>query len=361
MVQTDQRFASIAAGGSHVCALTGGGNAWCWGRNDAGQLGAATGICTGENGFATPCSWKPVPVSGDRAFVQIVAAAESNCALDAAGRAWCWGLGSWGQLGDGGNVNSATPVAVAGGHVFTRLAAGDRLVCGLDGSRALWCWGTAWLWPATAVPVFASPVPARWTDAAAVPFVSIALSPNHACGLDAAGKAWCWGWGRFGALGSDGGQDSLEPRPVLGDHVLRAISVGAAHSCALAVDDSAWCWGGGGGVGNSNPPPASPLPVLPVVGGLRFAKIASGVGNSCAVGTDGQGWCWGDNQNRVRGLAEHGGTVGPSPVLGDYRFIDVALGNQAACGISQDGAAVCWGYNEFGAVGRPIVYHSEPG
>jgi alpha-tubulin suppressor-like RCC1 family protein len=35
-----------------------------------------------------------------------------TCALTTAGKAYCWGAGSFGQLGNGGITNQLTPVAV---------------------------------------------------------------------------------------------------------------------------------------------------------------------------------------------------------------------------------------------------------
>jgi hypothetical protein len=89
---------ALAAGRDHTCALVGGA-VWCWGSNAFGQLGAAG-----------PGSAVPVSVSGLPSGAQgLVAGAFHTCAL-VDGGVWCWGANDQGQLGDGSVANSATPV-----------------------------------------------------------------------------------------------------------------------------------------------------------------------------------------------------------------------------------------------------------
>ena len=58
---------------------------------------------------ATAEATAAVPLS----FVQISAGAEHACGVASDGKAWCWGDGTNGQLGDGTEVGKLTPVAVA--------------------------------------------------------------------------------------------------------------------------------------------------------------------------------------------------------------------------------------------------------
>ena len=58
-----------------------------------------------------------------------------TCALDATGIAFCWGLGGFGQLGNGGASDSPTPVAVAGGLTFATLGTGTNRTCAITRAR----------------------------------------------------------------------------------------------------------------------------------------------------------------------------------------------------------------------------------
>jgi alpha-tubulin suppressor-like RCC1 family protein len=93
---------SLAAGSNHTCAGT-TASAWCWGSNFYGQLGDGTNTNSSV----------PVGVLGLGSGVAALAAGHGHtCALDPLGAIWCWGRNNAGQLGDGTNADSNLPVAV---------------------------------------------------------------------------------------------------------------------------------------------------------------------------------------------------------------------------------------------------------
>jgi len=102
-VKTSLRFIAIATGALHTCALTGDGEAFCWGRDNYGQLG---------DGGSPQDSPEPVRVTGDHSFAAIRAFGSHTCATTPSGEAFCWGYNLDGQLGDGSRVNRARPVYV---------------------------------------------------------------------------------------------------------------------------------------------------------------------------------------------------------------------------------------------------------
>jgi alpha-tubulin suppressor-like RCC1 family protein len=112
-------FASFDANNNNTaiamtCGVTTAGEAWCWGSNQFGQLGAtSSSTCT----FATTnysCSATPLRVGGGHGFEDLATGGRHVCAVDDAGDVWCWGANDLGQLGDGTMVSTATPVRVVG-------------------------------------------------------------------------------------------------------------------------------------------------------------------------------------------------------------------------------------------------------
>src|SRR3989449_1133367 len=97
-------FAAVNAGGYHTCGVTTAGAAYCWGANDAGQLGDAT--LTDHT--------SPVVVGGGLTFTAVSAGLAHNCGVTTAGAAYCWGYNGTGQLGDGTTTNQTRPGAVLG-------------------------------------------------------------------------------------------------------------------------------------------------------------------------------------------------------------------------------------------------------
>ena len=91
-------FDRVSAGDYHACAETTGNRAYCWGSgNSAGSLGDGTL----NNHLA------PVAVVGGLFFSQVSAGGAHSCGKTSEGRAYCWGAGGFGRLGNGSTANSS--------------------------------------------------------------------------------------------------------------------------------------------------------------------------------------------------------------------------------------------------------------
>jgi alpha-tubulin suppressor-like RCC1 family protein len=123
-------FRQVSAGATHTCAVTIGYRAFCWGNGETGQLG------NGKVGFRRV----PTAVSGGLSFDRVTAAAYRTCGESTGDRAYCWGQNG-GVLGDGTTTNRLTPVAVVGGHTFAQVSAGGSHTCGKTGTSVGYCWG----------------------------------------------------------------------------------------------------------------------------------------------------------------------------------------------------------------------------
>lgn len=134
-----ERFSAVVGGGTwavrtQMCALT-----------VAGALRCFTGTDFDASGAVTPVPVvTPVPFAAIVGSTDGLAGVERGwlCGLDAGGQAWCRGQNDDGQLGDGSQISRATFAPVAGSQRFVRLVAGAWRVCGLDADGGPWCWGS---------------------------------------------------------------------------------------------------------------------------------------------------------------------------------------------------------------------------
>jgi alpha-tubulin suppressor-like RCC1 family protein len=337
-VRVPVRFASIVAGGSHSCALTTLGVAWCWGDNYFGELGDGSGV-----GQLTP-----VPAATTVAFSSLAAGSASTCGLSTAGAAYCWGYFRDGGVGA---FVSAVPLAVDGGLTFTSLTVGTTHRCGLTAAGAAHCWGTNFYGElGTGAPGGArdAPVPA----AAGLALTAIAAGTYATCGLATDGSARCWGYGGYGMLG-DGTYDTrADPAPVAGGLRFVALSVSGSTACGLTAAGSVYCWGGGDeDVGVAG----DPTPTLRSAD-RSFAVMHTGRAHGCGLTTANAAWCWGDNGSGQLGdgAPDAGGDV-PRAVTGGLVFRTLAVGFNHSCGVTAAGTAYCWGSNYAGQLGDGTV------
>ena len=134
VVNIAEDLVSIVAGANHTCALTVGGEVYCWGGNSNGELGrGATG------------SYAPVPekVPGAR-FTSLVARGPNTCGIGLQGKIFCWGINSSSQISaDGSQTPSEYPaphqMPVPG--IVTRVTVGEDFICALQSGQPM-CWGT---------------------------------------------------------------------------------------------------------------------------------------------------------------------------------------------------------------------------
>ncbi len=235
-------FVELTAGDYHTCGRTSGGQAHCWGLNYYGQLGDGTAQ-RGEHTTPTPV------LQGSILFAELTAGEYHTCGRTSAGQAYCWGFNSSGQLGDDNTVDRFTPTPVLQGNIlFAELTAGEAHTCGRTSAGKGYCWGSnssGQLGDNTQTQRL-TPTPVLQGG---VSLVELTAGEAHTCGRTSAGQAYCWGDGLYGQLG-DGVDDftrvfpRLTPRPVLQGNILFvALAAGLEHTCGWTSGGQAYCWG----------------------------------------------------------------------------------------------------------------------
>ena len=133
-------FASVSVGDSVACGVASGNQAYCWGLQTYGQLGngvSSAGTAAQPNLVIGAVSHAAV------ALTRVTAGRNHACGLSPAGEVLCWGQDSTFQLGTGDNrhVNSTTPIPIKSALAFSQISAGGDHTCGVTGNGTALCWG----------------------------------------------------------------------------------------------------------------------------------------------------------------------------------------------------------------------------
>jgi alpha-tubulin suppressor-like RCC1 family protein len=308
-VQGAPPLTALTAGWEHVCGLTPGGAAYCWGGNRIAQLGI---------GQRDDLAHSPSPVSGGLTFAAIEAGTHHTCAIATNGAAYCWAYNGEGRNGNGADGNfDLAPVPVAGGLTFLSIAAGLTHTCAIAADSAAYCWGGTGVGEVGASPYPPSCVESLGSTHCPTPvavdgglrFLALDVGAQFTCGIAADSVAYCWGYNPFGGTGNNTAQLNT-PDSVPGGYRFTTIVTGHYHTCGIAAGAAAFCWGPGesGSLGDGSGS-NSRIPVA-VNGGLSFRSLAAGGGTSCGVTLASGAYCWGPNDGGVLGIGSY-----PAPSL----------------------------------------------
>lgn len=376
-------WTAVAAGGSHTCGLARSGTVHCWGSDGFGQLGVGAGLdanSTAGDECDEPCALRPVAVESPTSFDTVVAGRFHSCGLSPSGDAYCWGRNDRGQLGDSTVVDRPSPTPVAADLAFGSLSAGGSHTCGITRvERRLYCWGDNF-WGqlgrgsrsdrAVRVPRFVLRR-ARFVEA----------GEEHTCAVSGSRRLLlCWGRNHHGQLGLGYVSRIPEPSPTPLLAPSRWVTAGRRHTCVTSGRDgtaSCWGWNDEGALGTGGESGFEPDPRR-VAGSGRFRVLSAGSGHTCGLDLDGRLACWGDNRTGQLGQGRFGGVrVVPSPVAPGRVFTAVSAGagvevdapnsppgdldgvRAAAhtCAVDRDARMLCWGANESGQLGDGTLTH----
>ncbi len=211
-------FFALSSGKFYTCGLRDAdGGISCWGEDTTfGELSGA-------------------PAEG--AFSALSLGKRHACALDADGKAVCWGWDANGR---------ATPPPDAR---FRAIAAGDTHSCGIAALGNLICWGKN---------------QHGQSEPREGPFSALALGNNYTCALRTDGRAVCQGDDSDGQSSPPSGMSFAQ------------ISAGDRQSCGITPLGGLECWGIARISDHSQ----------------KFASASVGYGRICALNVAGSPTCW---------------------------------------------------------------------
>jgi len=296
----------ISTGNFHTCVIQ--GSPYCWGVNDAGQLGDGT-LLTRDS---------PTLVPLDAAEVSCGLA--HTCFLLVNGSVACTGNNTFGQLGNGNFISQSSPVLISGLNA-TKVVSGERHTCVILQEGTVSCFGentSGKLANLSLKGLGNQNVPVMTDPTGGTGNLDIALGGEHTCVLNSDGGVQCSGKNTHHQVDdrnqgeTDGtfimSRDDYEMSnfyyytwsdPLINslNSNFLAISAGEKHTCGIVTEGKVLCWGANYN-GQCGDQTTSFNPLIMTVVTLLTPPMASfdaGGKFTCGVMAAGSVRCWGDN------------------------------------------------------------------
>ncbi|KDD76787.1 hypothetical protein H632_c105p1 [Helicosporidium sp. ATCC 50920] len=335
---TGAGISNVQGGMDYACGLMGSFSfVACWGLNSSGQLG---------NGMTEIYTSVPVPVNlGGYAITSLGAGARHVCVTvdgSAPQSTFCWGANEAGQLGNGTYSTSATPTwTQENGLPFTGVVAGGAHSCAIrpDG-KLLYCWGdnshgqigVNIVGGNSAVPKLVigdSPglIPGQWHF--------VAAGTYNTCGTLLASGVYCWGRAAVGANGNNNlVTDMLFPSQMVVAQPNPTGIVGRGNTFfAWNGEGIAFAWGdnSSGQTGLIDYPSVVATATALEITGVQ--AIAAGDDFGLVLQTDGTIVAFGSNSNGQLGIGSTATVTGPQQVPGQWSNIGAGGSASYAVGV----------------------------
>ncbi len=213
----NDKVVSLVSGFAHTCAQFQSGGIKCWGRNGYGQLGLGDRSDRGDDPSEMGENLPYIDL-GEEKVISVACGFDHTCALLESGRAKCWGINKFGQLGLGdtqnrgdnpGEMGQNLDFVDLGDEKALSLIAGYRYTCALLENQRVKCWGgnlVGELGMGHNTSVGGKPN----QMGKSLPYLDLglpilALSPgtesSHSCALLKNNALKCWGSNLYGSLG----------------------------------------------------------------------------------------------------------------------------------------------------------------
>jgi alpha-tubulin suppressor-like RCC1 family protein len=393
----------LETGGAHACVRTSDATVYCWGANDAGQLGPTAGarnptalaiegligvreialglhhtcartddgiscfgasgqrqLGDGRNNHSTDSSgapfWRALPQKASVLAhpVLITGGADETCFLMPDSRVRCVGADAFGEIGGTPPFNVARPVF--GITDATHVAVGGHHSCIVKRDGRLHCAG---LGTHAQIGNVVDGIVEGIENAA-----EVACGENHTCVRRTDGTVACFGDHYSGQLGTGSlsSSDSCmgfipcsrTPQEVTGIDDAEAIVAGIDHTCVLRESGEVACWGRNtwGELGSA---PRGVSRIAREVTGLPaddpVREIEANGRSTCARVVSGRVWCWG----QVLGATDGSITIDPVEIAGLANVAELAMMNSALCARLASGAVRCVGTANSGQLGNGVL------
>ncbi|KAF9363370.1 hypothetical protein BGX34_004318 [Mortierella sp. NVP85] len=236
----------IATGTDHVLALDSKGMVYSWGNGQQMQLGRRIVARRMLNGL-TPES------VGAKGIAKVGAGSYHSFGIDKDGKAYSWGLNTYGQCGNDDprveNIPTVAPIVALQEEIMVDIEGGEHHTIALTKDGRLYGFGRSDSHqlglgyteePGTEDPTGHKKAIRHPTVIPGLPPVkAISVGGNHTLALTQTGDVYAWGFGEMLACGNGEEEDVETPLKLTGQQIencrVLKVAAGGQHSVILAV------------------------------------------------------------------------------------------------------------------------------
>ena len=216
---------SVSAGRDHTAILKTDGTLWMGGDNTYGQLGDGTNI--------EKSCLKPVKVMEN---VQSVSAGSNHTAiLKTDGTLWMCGSNYFGELGNGETTGRKNKIKIMSDVRSVSAGGSHTAILKTDGT--LWICGSNFYSESGEVTTQKHETPVQIMENVK----SVDAGSGHTAILKTDGTLWMYGWNGKGELGDGTNNDRSKPVKIMDD--VQSVSTGEHFTMILKMDGSLWACG----------------------------------------------------------------------------------------------------------------------
>jgi alpha-tubulin suppressor-like RCC1 family protein len=342
-------FSSLSINGQYMSAgIKSDGSLYTWGF--------------GRNGFDYPGDnssqefiLTPIQVlfpTGGSIFTQVSKGFRHTCAIRDDQQLYCWGVNTYGNIGDNTTTTRPLPVVVDAGTNYISVSAGTWFTCGITSTGVLKCWGNN-----SNRSVGDGTTTQRNTPRiinSGVSYKALAQTTNYTmCAITTTDVLKCWGYNNYGQVGVGGTTSTTTPTIVDSGTAYLSVVASIGHTCGITLANEMKCWGQNSSyqLGDGTTTDRQ-LPVAFNSGTSYTAVGLNSAGLTCGITTAGALHCAGVRSAGLAASSTEDG-IGQSSSIA---AIDVGLtytnlysGYDTICGRTNTGATRCAGEGVYGA------------
>jgi alpha-tubulin suppressor-like RCC1 family protein len=294
--------------------------------------------------------------------ISVVDCGDNHSAAIVHGKLYTWGMGSWGRLGLGTQVDVLVPRMVEiKGETPKDVVCGAYHTLTITAHHKLFAFGwnkNGRLGIGTEEKSLTIMIPREVKFDSGVKIVSVGAGQNISLALDDKGLLYSWGSGVFGNLGHGDEKDSFEPKviSVLKDKKVAHFAIGGQHALAVTGDGELYSWGLNKDrqLGRDDDKTNLFLPAKVSFDGKDTSHIAAGKSHSTLV-KGGLLYTWGKGTSGALGHGDEKTVDVPTLVdsLKHLKIDQVACGWNHTCVLTDKGEVFVFGGREHGKLGIP--------